>query len=45
MVLQEIFGANQHVRKVADLYASQGYDAAQMLAVGLAATKGDAKKK
>jgi branched-chain amino acid transport system substrate-binding protein len=27
-----------------DVYAVQGYDAAQMLAVGLAATKGDAKK-
>jgi carboxymethylenebutenolidase len=25
VVLQEIFGANQHIRKVADLYAAQGY--------------------
>lgn len=25
VVLQEIFGANQHIRKTADLYAAQGY--------------------
>ncbi|MBN9081217.1 MAG: carboxymethylenebutenolidase [Rhizobiales bacterium 62-17] len=25
IVLQEIFGANQHIRKTADLYAEQGY--------------------
>ena len=25
VVLQEIFGANQHIRKTADLYASEGY--------------------
>lgn len=25
VVLQEIFGANQHIRKVADLYAAEGY--------------------
>lgn len=25
VVLQEIFGANQHIRNVADLYAAQGY--------------------
>jgi branched-chain amino acid transport system substrate-binding protein len=29
--------------KEADVYAVQGYDAAQMLAIGLAATKGDAR--
>jgi branched-chain amino acid transport system substrate-binding protein len=28
-----------------DVYAVQGYDAAQMLAIGLAATKGDITKK
>ncbi|MBX9761064.1 MAG: dienelactone hydrolase family protein, partial [Beijerinckiaceae bacterium] len=25
VVLQEIFGANQHIRKTADLYAAEGY--------------------